>query len=189
MSKALPRTVRVTRVIDGDTVEVRVGGGLFRRARMERIRLYGIDAPESKQRGGPRSTRHLRRLIGSGKGVQLIARDTDQYGRTVGLIYPRRSGPEESYNFRMVQAGHAHCYMLSAADQAAYQQAQQDAQEHRRGLWKQRDPTPPWEWRQADRARSGIGATLLRLLRYILWLLLLTGIGAAIIYAYPRLSG
>ena len=189
MSKALPRTVRVTRVIDGDTVEVRVGGGLFRRARMERIRLYGIDAPESKQRGGPQSTRQLRRLIGSGKGVQLIAKDTDQYGRTVGLIYPHRSGPEESYNFRMVQAGHAHCYMLSAADRAAYQQAQNDAQEHRQGLWKQKDPTPPWEWRQADRARSGPVAALFRLLRYLFWIILITGIAAAALYLYPRFSG
>ena len=39
------------RIVDGDTVEVALGGGLFRSPKTARIRLYGIDAPESSQKG------------------------------------------------------------------------------------------------------------------------------------------
>ena len=96
------QTVNVTRVIDGDTVEVQTKPGLFRNGRKERVRLYGIDAPESSQTGGPESTKHLKRIIGSGKNVRLEQSGKDRYGRTVGLIYHRKSGREKSYNHQMV---------------------------------------------------------------------------------------
>ena len=180
------QTVRVNRVIDGDTVVVTIGGGLLRRSHQERVRLYGIDAPESKQRGGTQSARHLRRMIGSGRGTRMETRDTDQYGRTVALIYPRNPSPENSYNLQMVQAGHAHCYMLSGADQAPYQQAQRDAQEHRRGLWKDRNPTPPWEWRQDQKARHSLWGRTKTIIRLAVILALLAAGSALAYHLYQR---
>lgn len=47
----------VTRVVDGDTVHVRVGGTT------ERVRLIGIDAPEPRECFGPQSGAALRRLL------------------------------------------------------------------------------------------------------------------------------
>ena len=44
--------VTLLRIIDGDTVEVQRRGGFLSTGAKERIRLYGIDAPESSQKGG-----------------------------------------------------------------------------------------------------------------------------------------
>ena len=73
------------RVIDGDTIEV---AG-------ERIRLHGIDAPESRQacmseRGlygcGREATAAMQRAIG-GQPVECKARDVDRYGRLVAVCF------------------------------------------------------------------------------------------------------
>jgi endonuclease YncB( thermonuclease family) len=150
---AARKNVNVTRVIDGDTVEVTTRAGLFRRKSRERIRLYGIDAPESSQKGGGQSTRHLRKIIGRNGKVWLESSGTDQYGRTIGLIYRGRDGAANSYNYQMVAAGHAHCYMLNRMDQERYKKAEQEARSKKRGLWKQKNPTYPWEYRKAEKAR------------------------------------
>ena len=108
-----PTEVRVLRVIDGDTVEVQQRGTIWHSYPKERIRLWGIDAPETSQRGGRESTRYLQRMIGRRRDIWLDRVDTDQYGRTVGIIYPRARSSEDAYNYEMVRGGHAHCYMLS----------------------------------------------------------------------------
>ena len=151
------QSVNVTRVIDGDTVEIKTRPGLFRSSNKERVRLYGIDAPESSQKGGPQSTKQLRKLIGSKKKIWLQPSGTDQYGRIIALIYPRKSAPEDSYNYHMVLSGHAHCYMLQPQHQATYQKAEAEAREKRRGLWKQSSHTKPWDYRKAHPSKSKVG--------------------------------
>jgi endonuclease YncB( thermonuclease family) len=37
----------------------------------------------------------------------------------------------------------------SAQDRVTYAAVEQDAQESRRGLWRDTDPVPPWEWRHS----------------------------------------
>ena len=150
------RSINITRVIDGDTVEIRTKPGLFRKSRRDRIRLYGIDAPESAQKGGSQSTKHLSKIIGSGKNVWIQTSGTDQYGRLIGLLYHHHGDPEYSYNYQMIEAGHAHCYMASRSDRSRFLKAQQDAREHRRGLWNQSNPTPPWEWRKTHTQKTSI---------------------------------
>ena len=178
------KNVNVTRVIDGDTVEVTTRSGLFRRKSNERIRLYGIDAPESSQKGGGKSTRHLRKIIGRNRKIWLESSGTDQYGRTIGLIYNGRDGAANSYNYQMVAAGHAHCYMLNRMDQKRYQQAEQEARSKKRGLWKQKNPTYPWEYRKTEKARHRRIPWRIRLA-----LLLIVLLGMAGWYAYQNLTG
>ena len=149
-----PREVRVLRVIDGDTVEVQQRGTIWHSYPKERIRLWGIDAPETSQRGGRESTRYLQRMIGRRKDIWLDRVDTDQYGRTVGIIYPRARSPEDAYNYEMVRGGHAHCYMLSGGEQARYRAAEHQAQEAKQGLWKRRNPEPPWDYRARQNRRK-----------------------------------
>ena len=148
------QSVHVTRVIDGDTVEIKTTPGLFSRSQKERVRLYGIDAPESSQKGGPQSTKQLKKLIGSRKKIWLQPSGTDQYGRIVALIYPRKGNPDDSFNYNMVLSGHAHCYMLQPHHRAAYQKAETEAKEKRRGLWKQSTPTKPWDYRKTESAKG-----------------------------------
>ncbi len=146
--------VKVTRVIDGDTVDVLVDGGAFRRARQKRIRLYGIDAPESSQRGGPESTKHLKRLIGRRNNMWMEDHGQDQYGRTIGNLCRRKGGARDSYNYMMVRDGHARVYMAKAADKGRYEAAEKEAQRSRKGLWRDKNPQAPWEYRRQEKARE-----------------------------------
>ena len=72
---------QVTRVIDGDTLELTVAPD-----RLVRIRLAQIDAPETAQPYGEQATAALSRLA-LGERVRVEVVDIDRYGRTVGEIY------------------------------------------------------------------------------------------------------
>lgn len=70
-------TARVSRVVDGDTLILRVGG------RSRRVRLIGVDAPETWSRHecfGAEATRALRRLTPAGAEVRVAA-DREPYDR------------------------------------------------------------------------------------------------------------
>jgi endonuclease YncB( thermonuclease family) len=72
-----------------------------------RVRLHGIDTPERDQPYGKQATRALDALIET--KVFVAEKDTDRYGRLVGVLYT----PEGlNVNLAMVGSGHAwrkHC--------------------------------------------------------------------------------
>ncbi len=78
----------VTRVVDGDTVDVRIDG------RSQRVRLLNVDAPETKhpERGveclGPEAEARLKTLLPPGTSVTLQYDEvrTDRYGRTLAAV-------------------------------------------------------------------------------------------------------
>jgi micrococcal nuclease len=70
---------RVVGISDGDTITVMHDG------RAEKIRLYGIDAPEKGQAFGNRAKQFVAALA-FGKKVKVEARDQDRYGRTVADV-------------------------------------------------------------------------------------------------------
>jgi len=130
----------VVRVIDGDTVVVRVSG------RNTRIRLARIDAPESRQSHGRESSAALGRKV-AGKNVQVMVSGTDRHGRTVGVLM---LGGRD-INLAMVQNGHAWHFESRRAHAVGvnegYAAAQRSARLARKGLWAQANPVEPWEWR------------------------------------------
>ena len=151
------RTERVTllRIIDGDTVEVQRRGDFLSTGAKERIRLYGIDAPESAQKGGDDATKYLGKIIGGRTKIWLEAVATDQYGRTVGVISKSRGDRLKSYNYEMVRGGQAHCYMVDPADREAYTAAEAHAKDKRKGLWRARTVQVPKDFRvQEERAQK-----------------------------------
>ena len=157
--QAKSKQVTLNRVIDGDTVVVSTGRKpwlFFLGPKTDRIRLYGIDAPESSQKGGGESAKYLRKIIGKTRKVMMESVATDQYGRTVGLIYDPRRSRDNSYNFQMVQAGQAHCYMVAPRDKNRYQEAEISAKLNRNGLWKETNPERPWDYRKKEKARGGL---------------------------------
>ena len=172
------KLVRMTRIIDGDTVVVETGGGLFRRPGSERIRLYGIDAPETSQQGGKESTEHLKRLIGSNRKMWMETVDTDQYGRTVGLLHRRKRRPDDSYNYMMVRDGQARAYMARPQDRRRFQEAEGEAARRRWGIWKERKTTAPWEYRQGQKRREKSRSRL----KLILLMVLIGAVAAAVLY-------
>jgi len=133
-------TATVIRVTDGDTLVVRT-------ADFEdlKIRLYGIDAPESRQEGGAEATEALRPL--QGRQVTILDMGTDRYSRTVGLVEYKG----QSVNLGQVVQGWAWHYVKYCQDQpicGEIEKAEAKARAKGIGLWKEKEPTPPWEWRK-----------------------------------------
>jgi endonuclease YncB( thermonuclease family) len=131
----------VTRVIDGDSLRLRVDG------EERAIRLSEIDAPELDQPHGPDAMRalHERAL---GRNARAIVVDTDRYGRTVADVWIDGA----QINHEMVRLGHAWAYTRYAKSLEIIE-LEDAARRAGRGLW-QLDPaerTAPWEWRRQSR--------------------------------------
>jgi endonuclease YncB( thermonuclease family) len=107
------------------------------------VRLHGIDTPERDQPYGTQATRNLNKLIG-GK-VFVVEKDTDRYGRLVGVIYT----PEGvNVNEAMVCNGSAWWYSRYAKFDSGLRKCQAEAKEAKLGLWADDDPMAPWDWRR-----------------------------------------
>ena len=137
---------RVIQVADGDTVVVHTGMG-----KTERVRLYGVDAPESAQRGGAEATAFASSLL-LFASVSLSEMDRDQYGRSVALV---RLDDGRLVNEEMVREGHAWVYRAYCREAfcAKWLALEHQAKKQGRGLWRQDKPTPPWQWRRANPRR------------------------------------
>ena len=155
--------VRMNRVIDGDTVEV-LEGSFFKKPSKTRIRLWGIDAPESSQPGGTMSTIHLQRIIGNKKTILMETRGTDQYKRTIAIIYGSARRIEKSYNYQMVKDGQAQCYMLDGQETDPYQQAEQYAKQKNIGLWRLKNQQNPWDYRKQQQQAKHFRNLIIRYL-------------------------
>ncbi|ECZ6619093.1 thermonuclease family protein [Salmonella enterica] len=127
---------KVIRVLDGDTIDV------LQDKTPVRIRLANIDAPEKKQAYGRWSANQLKGLVAA-QPVTVTYTQTDRYGRIIGRVYTT-NGTEAS-RF-MVQSGAAWVYERYNADRAL-PELQREAKMHKRGLWADNQPVPPWEWR------------------------------------------
>jgi len=101
----------VTHVVDGDTIDVRVGG------RDERIRLIGIDTPETKKLNtpiecfGPEASDFTTALLPVGTTIR-IERDIvgrDDYGRILGYVFipAPASGRDLFVNDEIIRQGYA----------------------------------------------------------------------------------
>lgn len=91
---------KVVGVNDGDTIRVMHNG------RADRVRLWGIDCPESHPAFGT-SARQFTGDLAFGKEVKVLVRDVDRYGRTVGeVVLP----DGRSLSRELVRAGLAWLY-------------------------------------------------------------------------------
>ena len=83
--------VEVTRVVDGDTVDVDIDLGFGMVYKKQRVRMMGIDTPESRTRDleekfyGLASKQHLVKML-EGQTVQLQSYDKGKFGRILGEI-------------------------------------------------------------------------------------------------------
>jgi endonuclease YncB( thermonuclease family) len=136
-------TGKVVSIADGDTLTV-----LDEHDSQHRIRLFGIDAPEKGQAFGNRAKENLSNKV-FGKTVRVEVVDVDRYGRQVGRIY--LGG--RFINLEQARDGYAWRYP-EFDRRHEFDAAEAEAREHRRGLWADRDPIPPWEYRR-DHAIGG----------------------------------
>jgi len=104
----------VTRVVDGDTVDVKIDLG-FKLSKLDRVRLTGIDTPESRTRNleekklGLEAKDFLKHWCDEHEGDIIIHTESEgKYGRLLGGLYS--SDSEQSVNDLMLEAGHAWPY-------------------------------------------------------------------------------
>lgn len=132
----------VASVIDGNTIEIHG----------QRVRLFGIDAPESSQlcvrlngerwRCGHQSSFALADRIGRAT-VRCGPHDIDRYGRVVAVCF---KGPED-LNRWMVANGRAVAYRRYSVDYVADEDA---ARQKRINMWSG-DFEMLWDWRELRR--------------------------------------
>ena len=174
----------LTRIIDGDTVVTQGARFFFFKGPKLRIRLYGIDAPESEQKGGTESTNTLRRLTGQlPREIYLTDMGTDHYDRTIGIISTNADDPAAHYNLQMLRRGQAHTYMLKkdSAFRVQYETAEAEAKKERLGIWKAEIFDRPADFRRRQEAAEarrksfkkllyvGIAVVILAAAAYYLW--------------------
>ena len=149
-------TGKVVSIADGDTITI-----LTAEKKQVKIRLNGIDAPESRQAFGTKSKRMLSHMIGE-SDVRVETLGEDRYGRTIGDVFVRTpnsaaSDPEVNVNFEMVTNGYAWHYVRYAPDNKQLADAEKQARELKLGLWFDQSPIAPWDWRkqEADKKKAG----------------------------------
>ena len=126
----------VTRVVDGDTISVRLGG------RREAVRYIGIDTPETVKPGatvqcfGRAASAYNHRLVdGQRVTLRLDAEPRDRYGRLLAYVYRRRDGL--FVNAELVRGGFARTLEIRPNTEHAgeLRRLQRAARTAARGLW------------------------------------------------------
>jgi len=128
----------VVRVIDGDTFVFKAVD--FNETNY-RVRMWGIDAPESSQSFGENSRDTLAQKL-EGAPVRLVVATDDRYGRKVCKVFTSK---DEDVNLYMVEQGMAWDW------NGGYHSAEEEARKYKRGLWNEPAPQPPWEYRKAKK--------------------------------------
>ena len=123
---------QVSRVVDGDTIEVTLGGQTYT------VRYIGVNAPEidgaKPERMGPEASAANQALVG-GKTVYLEKdqSETDKYGRLLRYVFVG----DLFVNAELLRQGYAATqeYPPDLRHQPLLQQMEQEARQAGRGLW------------------------------------------------------
>ncbi|WP_321112304.1 DUF4350 domain-containing protein [Halorussus salinisoli] len=154
-------SVRVTEVLDGDTVTVEFDDGTT-----ENVRVLGTDTPEKSANSqyervqeweGIESNTYLEAEADDatqfgkdelgGKTVNLVFDDDepvrDAFGRVLGYLYYDADGDgarDANYNHRLVEEGHARVYDSSFAKHTAFRSSEETARANGTQVWAESDP-------------------------------------------------
>ena len=126
----------VVKVSDGDSFMIKSYGKKIR------VRMYGIDAPELKQRYGKEAKKYLEDLI-LGKKVELKVLYEDRYKRKIARVYC----DDREINLEMLRSGNVWFYEYHAKNEKEYRKVYEEAKKEKRGLWKDKNPENPRDFR------------------------------------------
>lgn len=133
---------KVTRVNDGDSIEVDLDSG------HARVRMSAIDTPEYDQPYGSQSSAALKAMLPPGSAVELEVVTQDQFRRMVAVVYKVDGDQRINVNEAMLAQGHAWAYRRYMKD-PRFCDLEQEARSKKLGLWAQ--PVSDWvyppEWR------------------------------------------
>ena len=94
--------VSITKIVDGDTVDVDIDLGFSTVLKKQRVRLMGIDTPESRTRDkveklfGKASKKHLTHLLSEGD-ITLVSHDKGKFGRILGELFVSHVESDEDW--------------------------------------------------------------------------------------------
>ena len=120
---------KVVKIIDGDTVDVDIDLGFGVWLKKERIRMFGIDTPESRTRDldekkyGLMAKDYITRLLDDEGGIVLKTRKDAEgkYGRILGELWRTTDFADTSINDLMIKNHHAVSYHGQSKDDIAEQ--------------------------------------------------------------------
>jgi endonuclease YncB( thermonuclease family) len=141
LSFAAPNVIygRVTAIADGDTLTV-----LDANNEQHKIRLAEIDAPEKSQDFGQVSKQSLSDLA-FGESAVATCNGQESFGRPVCKVVINGV----NVNTEQVSRGMAWVYPKYASKFSVLYAYELKARSSRKGLWVDKNPTPPWEYRHA----------------------------------------
>ncbi len=133
------------KVSDGDTIKVTCNG------RKVKIRLYGVDTPETSQRHGLEATQYTKQVV-LGKTVDIRVIDTDRYGRSVAMVMQG----DLNLNEMLVRNGYAWVYGRYCKESFCddFKSYEKRARQQHMGLGVDNGPTAPWDYRRASKGGS-----------------------------------
>ncbi|MGX3043749.1 thermonuclease family protein [Helicobacter sp. T3_23-1056] len=127
---------KILKVYDGDTITI-----LSNNNEQLRIRLFGLDAPESKQNFGNISTQNLQALCPVDSLANIKIKDKDKYGRIVAIVFCNGVNA----NVNQVKNGFAWAY---AEYSYRYIPLEMLARIQKKGLWSEPNPVKPSDFRK-----------------------------------------
>ena len=133
---------RVVHVADGDTITVEPVEGGDR----VKIRLHGVDAPESKQAYGQAAKAFVTDAV-LFKPVDIEEKATDKYGRTVAVVHVG----DNTLQAILLDAGYAWVWTRYCKRCNDWIALERSAVKAKRGLWQEREPVAPWIWRRNNK--------------------------------------
>lgn len=138
------KSYKVIGVKDGDTVEILMDG------KPQVVRLSHIDCPEKKQPFGNNAKQFASDLC-FGKKVKLSTGwKKDRNKRLLAEIILLNG---KNLNKELVKNGFAWHYKKYSKDNS-YDDLEKQARKQKLGLWNDKNPTAPWEWRKSRRKSS-----------------------------------
>ena len=147
-SFAFCQTYKVIGIKDGDTVSLLMDG------KEQTVRLAHIDCPEKKQPYGTKA-KDMISVLCFGKMVSLKGDGKrDRNGRLIAeLLLPNGI----NVNKTLVKAGLAWHFKKYSKDEI-YAQLEIEARNKKVGLWKEKTPVSPWNWRKMKKEEKAINS-------------------------------
>lgn len=130
-------TAKVIGVVDGDTVDILLQGNV-----KQRLRLAHVDTPERNQPFGAKAKKFVSDFC-FGKEVKVvISGQPDRNGRWIAEIFHKN----QNLNKELVRNGLAWHYKKYSKN-LNYAELEINARKKKKGLWIDKNPVKPWNWR------------------------------------------
>lgn len=135
---------KVVKIVDGDTFDI-----LLDNHTTMRIRMEGIDAPERGMAFYQVAKSYLGELC-LDQIIQIEETNIDRYGRVIAKSY---IGNRSELGLLMIEAGYAWHFKRYSSDMQLAQ-AENTARDKKVGLWVDRMPVAPWDWRENLKSKN-----------------------------------